>query len=121
MRRFPFTVALCACLGTDLPARAATANIGSYGAKTCAEVLLRLDEPSARHGITQWALGFVSGANTAMVDTAGTYRDLGDANSDLVVGILRAACAEEPTGSFTRAPGKLFRRALLVRRWPKSP
>ncbi|GJD91188.1 hypothetical protein BHAOGJBA_4736 [Methylobacterium hispanicum] len=111
-------LALATCLAAA-PARADGANVAGYGALSCAQAVAALDNVAERHGIVQWTLGFMSGANAAQMIHAGTFRDLTNLNAELVAGSLRAACAETPGAPLVTAAEKLF-SSRLVRTAPKQ-
>ncbi len=66
--------------------------MAGYGALSCAQAVNALANFAERHGIVQWTLGFMSGANAAQ----------------MMLGSLRTGCAEMPTAPLVTAAEKLL-------------
>lgn len=107
--RFPFLwpLAAVAMLRTQ-PSLAAGANLAGYGTLTCSEASALIDRPEYRIALTGWALGFMSGANMAMMSAGKGYRDLEHIDPDVVLQSMRAFCAVNPAVPVSNSVERFF-------------
>lgn len=107
--RFPFlsSLAAVAMLGTH-PCLATGANLAGYGTLTCSEASALIDRPEYRVALTGWAMGFMSGANMAMMSAGKGYRDLEHIDPEIVLQSMRAFCAVNPTVPISNGVERFF-------------
>jgi hypothetical protein len=107
--RLPFLLSLAAVamLGTH-PCLATGANLAGYGTLTCSEASALIDRPEYRVALTGWAMGFMSGANMAMMSAGKGYRDLEHIDPDGVLQSVRTFCASNPTVPVSSGVEKFF-------------
>lgn len=89
-------------------AYAAGSNIIGVGTTPCSEVATLMDRPIGRTVFLAWAGGFMSGANLMSTVRDKRFRDLSTLDPDLMVGSIRAFCAEHPNAAATAAVEALF-------------
>ncbi|CAO4142047.1 hypothetical protein LPLAFNJD_LOCUS1091 [Methylorubrum aminovorans] len=106
---------LCGCLAAE-PCRAEGANAAGFGLTSCADAAPLFDQPAYRQAFFTWTLGFATGINNVLVVRDRQLRDLSGLNADLVVGSLRAFCAQYPT-AFLIQGAERFHAGLPLRAW----
>ncbi|WHO77449.1 hypothetical protein [Rhizobium leguminosarum] len=99
-------------------------NMAGMGLMRCGDVIAAfiVDQQMAFE-IFQWATGYMSGLNSALVVEMGKYRDLGstvtNGNAGGFMRPLLAKCAQTPDTQLARLVDQYFRQ-LPVRNWPKN-
>lgn len=108
-------LALCGCLAA-VPCKAEGANAAGFGMTSCADATPLFDQRDFRLAFMTWTLGFATGVNNVLIVRDRQFRDLSGLNADLVVGSLRAFCAQYPT-AFLIQGAERFHDGLPLRAW----
>lgn len=108
-------LALCVCLAAT-PCKAEGANAAGFGLTSCADAAPLFDQWAYRQAFFTWTMGFATGINNVLVVRDRQFRDVSGLNADLVVGSLRAFCAQYPT-AFLIQGAERFHAGLPLRAW----
>lgn len=115
MLRHVAALALCGCLGVA-PCKAEGANAAGFGMTSCADAMPLFDQRDYRSAFMTWTLGFATGVNNVMIVRDRQFRDLSGLKADLVVGSLRAFCAQYPAALLVQGAER-FHTGLPLRAW----
>lgn len=120
MHKLHVVSAFCAGLVLSAPVQAEGGNAAGYGLLSCSAANERFEQPVFRAAFLGWAMGFMSGANMAMMSTARSYRDLSNLNADFVIGSLRSFCAENAAATVMHGVEQFY-GSRPVRKWSPPP
>lgn len=115
MRRCLAALVLFGCLAAA-PCRAEGANAAGFGLTSCADAVPLFDQPAYRTAFMTWTFGYATGVNAVLLTRDRQFRDLSGQNPDLVVGSLRAFCAQHPTALLVQGAER-FHAGLPLRAW----
>ncbi|UYW32640.1 hypothetical protein [Methylorubrum extorquens] len=110
---------LFGCLAAA-PCRAEGANAAGFGLTSCADAAPLFDQPAYRSAFFTWTLGFATGVNNVLIVRDRQFRDLSGLNADLVVGSLRAFCAQHPMALLVQGAERFY-AGLPPHTWIASP
>lgn len=108
-------------VGSANTAASRPANIAGFGTATCRDItaLFIADQPRSAE-VLQWAIGYMSGLNTASIAGSKVYRDfsglIGEGRAGGVIWPLLDACKNRPDALFVETVHRYY-EAIPVRPW----